>query len=247
MTPDIGVIGRGRFGTYFSAQLEQVGFRVVTADLADGPTAWRRDRAEACACPIVIYAVPIRALESVVLDTRDEIGANSVVLDVCSVKVMPCSWLEQHLPGVRKAGTHPLFGPQSAPVSCAGHRVALCALPTTPGAPPDADAAARVRTMLLQLGVNIIECAPAEHDRQVARSQFLTHFIGRGAMAAGIGRVALSTMSHDALMDIVDVVGRDSLALFEDMAVFNPMARTARAEFMDALRSIDARLGALDI
>jgi prephenate dehydrogenase len=249
MTPDIGLIGRGRFGTYFRGQLEAVGYQVAIADIIDDAPAWRRDVATVCAAPIVIYAVPIRALESAIVDTRTFIGPDAVVIDVSSVKVMPCQWLERHLPGVRKAGTHPLFGPQSAPPpgSCAGHRVALCPLPTHRGSPPDAEAAAVVRAMLLRLGVNIIECTPADHDRQVARSQFLTHFIGRGAMAAEIGRVALSTKTHDALMDIVDVVGRDSLALFEDMAVFNPEARVARAEFMSALQSIADRLIALEL
>jgi prephenate dehydrogenase len=246
MTPDIGLVGRGRFGTYLRAQLEAVGYQVAVADITDDPAAWQRDIATACAAPLVIYAVPIRALESALRDTRSLLNPDAVVIDVASVKVMPCQWLERHLPGVRKAGTHPLFGPQSAPVSCAGHRVALCALPTNPGQPLDGDAADVVRAMLRRLGVNIIEVSPADHDRQVARSQFLTHFIGRGAIAAGVGRLALSTKTHDALMDIVDVVGLDTNALFEDMAVFNPEAGVARAEFMDALRAIGDHLETIE-
>jgi prephenate dehydrogenase len=245
MTPDIGLVGRGRFGTYFRAQLEAVGYHVAVADITDDSTAWQRDIATACAAPLVIYAVPIRALDAALRDTRPLLNPDAVVIDVASVKVIPCQWLERHLPGIRKAGTHPLFGPQSAPVSCAGHRVALCPLPTVPDQPPDPTATLAVREMLTRLGVNIIEVSPADHDRQVARSQFLTHFIGRGAIAAGVGRLALSTKTHDALMDIVDVVGRDTDALFEDMAVFNPEARTARAEFMAALQSIADHLIAL--
>jgi prephenate dehydrogenase len=92
------------------------------------------------------------------------------------------------------------------------------------------------------LGLTIVRCTPAEHDAQVARSQFLTHFIGRGTVRARIGRVALSTKSHDDLMDIVDVVTHDSEELFEDMAALNPMVPAVRAAFLDALQAIDEQL-----
>jgi hypothetical protein len=43
-------------------------------------------------------------------------------------------------------------------------------------------------------------------------------------------------------MDIVDVVGHDSMELFEDMAAFNPMVPEVRANFLAALRAIDEPL-----
>jgi prephenate dehydrogenase len=156
--------------------------------------------------------------------------------------MMPCAFLEQLLPGKATVGTHPLFGPQSAPVSCAGQRAAVCAI--SPATPRGAAAAARAERLLGHLGITVIRCTPKEHDTQIARTQFLTHFIGRGAIRAGITRMPLSTRSHDALMDIVDVVGSDSMELFEDMAAFNPMVRTVRAEFLAALRDIDRQLTA---
>jgi len=155
---------------------------------------------------------------------------------------MPCSLLERLLPGKATVGTHPLFGPQSAPVSCAGQRAAVC--PISPTTPRGAAATTRAEQLLSHLGLTVVRCTPEEHDTQIARTQFLTHFIGRGAIGAGITRMPLSTRSHDALMDIVDVVGSDSMELFEDMAAFNPMVRTVRAEFLAALRDIDRQLTA---
>jgi prephenate dehydrogenase len=220
---DIGIIGAGRFGTYFAGQLGRVGYRVQFGDTL---------------APLVMYAVPIRALERALLDTRDALGPDSVVMDVCSVKMIPCELLRRHLPGRPVVGTHPLFGPDSAPASCAGQRAAMCAVPGGDRA------AACVEEVYQRLGLNIIRCTPAEHDAQVARSQFLTHFIGRGAVRAGIERLALSTRTHEALMDIIDVVGHDSMELFEDMAAFNPMVPAVRAEFLAALEAIDAQLTA---
>jgi prephenate dehydrogenase len=218
---DIGIIGAGRFGTYFAGQLQRVGYRVGLGD----PTA-----------SLVIFAVPIRSLEHALHQHRDAIGPDTIVADVCSVKMIPCDLLARSLPGRAVVGTHPLFGPDSAPVSCAGQRAAICALPGGDRA------VACVEEVYRRLGLNIVRCSPEEHDTQVARSQFLTHFIGRGALRAGIERLALSTRTHEALMDIVDVVGHDSMELFEDMAAFNPKVPEVRAQFLAALRSIDEQL-----
>jgi prephenate dehydrogenase len=238
---DIGIIGIGRFGSYFAGQLERVGHRVHRADALDAPSGRDRALAQACGSSTVIYAVPIRGLERAIVETRELLAPGALVLDVSSVKVIPCTLLERLLPGVATVGTHPLFGQQSAPVSCAGQRVAVCQIA---GAAGSAAAADRVERLFATLDLEIIRCTPAEHDAQVARTQFLTHFIGRGAIRAGVGRLPLSTKSHDALMDIVEVVGKDSIELFEDMAVFNPMVRGVRAEFLAALRAIDEQLSA---
>jgi prephenate dehydrogenase len=243
-SPDIGIIGAGRFGAYFADQLARVGYRVQSADTRHASAG--RDAARACASPLVIYAVPIRSLEQALLETRPLLSAEAVVMDVCSVKIVPCEILERVLPGRAIVGTHPLFGPQSAPDRCAGQRVAVCRLPAGAGqrgsSAPGEVAAAAAEQLFSRLGLTIVRCTPAEHDTQVARSQFLTHFIGRGAVRAGIGRVALSTKSHDDLMDIVDVVTHDSEELFEDMAALNPMVPAVRAAFLDALHAIDEQL-----
>lgn len=237
---DIGIVGTGRFGSYFATQLERAGYRVHRADARDEPASRQASMTRACGSPLVIFAVPIRELEHAITETRDLLAPDATVMDVSSVKIMPCALLERLLPGVPTVGTHPLFGRQSAPESCAGQRAAVCAIAA--GTPAGADAAARAAALFTSLGVTVVPCTPTEHDTQVARTQFLTHFIGRGAIRAGIDRLPLSTKSHDALMDIVDVVGSDSMELFEDMAAFNPMVRTVRAEFLAALHDIDRQL-----
>ncbi len=240
-TPDIGIIGSGRFGAYFAGQLERIGHRVHRYDPAIPDIASDATRVRVCGAPLVIYAVPIRDLDAALRDTGPLLAPPTIAMDVCSVKLIPCALLARHLPHVAAVGTHPVFGPHSAPVSCASQRLALCPFAGRPGV-ADAAAAIFVRELLSRLGVSIIECTPEEHDHQMARSQFITHFIGRGAARCGIERVTLSTKTHDALMDIVDIVTQDSWILFEDMAAFNPMVRAARAEFLAALEVIDAEL-----
>jgi prephenate dehydrogenase len=239
---EIGIIGTGRFGAYFARQLERIGCRVHGADARDAPHERARALQRACAAQAVIYAVPIRSLEQAVLETRELLAPGAVVMDVCSVKVVPCALLQRHLPTTAILGTHPLFGPDSAPESCAGQTVALCAIPAGPSAPASGVTADRVERLFRALGLRVVRCTPADHDQQIARSQFLTHLIGRATVRCGITRVPLSTKSHDALMDIVDVVCHDTLELFEDMAAFNPMARRVGTDFLAALHAIDEEL-----
>jgi prephenate dehydrogenase len=240
LSRDIGIVGTGRFGSYFATQLERAGYQVHRADVRDEPASRKAAIARACDSPIVIYAVPIRELERAIAETQPLLAPDATVMDVCSVKIMPCDLLQRLLPGRATVGTHPLFGPQSAPERCAGQRATVCAIAA--GTAAGDTAAARASDLFASLGVAVVRCTPTEHDTQIARTQFLTHFIGRGAIRAGIDRMPLSTKSHDALMDIVDVVGNDSIGLFEDMAAYNPMVRTVRAEFLAALHDIDRQL-----
>jgi prephenate dehydrogenase len=219
-----------------------VGYRVQTADARVNPGTYATDIVSVCRSPTVIYAVPIRSFEAVVMETRTLIEPGTVVMDVCSVKVMPCDTLARCFPAVPTVGTHPLFGRESAPAQCAGQRIAICAPPPIAGSRLSGLAVGRAQEMASALGLTAVVCTPDEHDAQVARSQFLTHFIGRGAERCGIARVALSTKAHDDLMDIIDVVCHDSTELFEDMAAFNPMAAQVRREFLTALAGIDREL-----
>jgi len=142
--------------------------------------------------------------------------------------------MEELLPKtVRIVGTHPLFGPQSAPDAIVGQRIAVC---------PVRGDHAKTAGYLVGLGLKVIECSPEEHDRQMAVSQALTHFIGRAVVQAGIERVELSTKTFDDLMSIVRVIAGNSNELFEDMQRLNPFAEEVRKRFMDGCKKLDGRL-----
>jgi prephenate dehydrogenase len=83
---------------------------------------------------------------------------------------------------------------------------------------------------------------PEEHDRQMAASQALTHFIGAGVRDMGVGRLQLSTRTFERLMDIIETIRKDSPALFEDMQMMNPFAQEMRRRFIEAATMLDKRL-----
>ena len=130
-------------------------------------------------------------------------------------------------------GTHPLFGPQSAPDSILGQRVAVCPVKG------DHD---KIVGFLSGLGLKVIQCTPEEHDRQMAVSQALCHFIGRAVVEAGISKVDLSTKTFDDLMNIVRVISGNSMELFQDMQQLNPFANEIRQKFIDACEKVDEDL-----
>src|ERR1700722_4282674 len=111
---DIGIVGTGRFGSYFATQLERAGYQVHRADARDESASRQASMTRACGASLVIYAVPIRELEHAIAATRDLLGRDATIMDVCSVKIVPCELLERLLPGRPTVGTHPLFGRQSA-------------------------------------------------------------------------------------------------------------------------------------
>ena len=157
---------------------------------------------------------------------------NALVLDVCSLKMLPCQWMADLLPkGVRIVGTHPLFGPQSAPDAIIGQKVVVCPIRGNPD---------KVAGFLSGLGLEVIQCSPDEHDRQMAVSQALTHFIGRSM--DGFERVQLTTKTFDRLMDIVQIINGNSQELFEDMQHLNPYAAEVRRRFIENCKKVDERL-----
>ncbi len=194
---------------------------------------------------LLILAVPIREFESCLKQLASIIpvvnNCELVVVDVCSVKEYPAQMVKRHLHNIKGyVGLHPLFGPQSAPVSCTNQRIAICQDYSN----PDFEEVAQlVHDLIIHpLGLNYIECTAEEHDREMAYTQVLDHYIGQSAASMKIERTAMSTTTHNKLMDIVEIVTGNSVELFEDMNKYNTHTPMARARLRQALFDVELRL-----
>ena len=228
----ITIVGAlGRLGAYLSDKAIRAGHSVTGID-RDTPAALTEPSLSQS--ELVVFAVPIRSLEAALADYGRFVRDGATVLDVCTVKMFPCHVLEKAFWGrdVDVVGTHPLFGPQSAPTINASHQVALCEVRG------DASAAG---LFFAGLGASVEVVTPDEHDRQQCQ-QFIDHFIGRTAIAAGISRVSLSTKTHERLMDIVDIVGKNSTDLYEDRYSYNPYAPSFLKNFTMEMVRMASRL-----
>ena len=238
----IGVIGFGRFGRLAARRLSaEAAVRVfdpaAAAEEIAAAGAEPADRAGTAGSDAVVFAVPISCLEQALREARPHLKPETLVLDVCSVKAEPIRWMLEILPPeVEILGTHPMFGPDSAAHSLARRKIVLC--PVRIGA----ERLDAVKARLSARGLVVIEAAPEEHDRQIAVSLGLTHFIGRALAEFGASEQPIDTEGYRRLLAILEVVTRDSWRLFEDMHRFNPHAAAARTGFTRALETVAAKL-----
>ena len=230
----ITIVGNGRFGNYLRTQI-QLHTGITPQMLLENcdPTAY-------AAADLTILCVPIREIESCLKNVIPNLRENSVLMDTCSVKEYPLELMEKTCKDLDRTdlkivGSHPLFGPQSAPTSCSGQRVSLC--PTEGNQIPPF-----IRDWWgTEMKTVVIQTSAQEHDRQMA-TQVLNHFIGRATAATEVERVPLSTRTHDLFMDIQDIVCGNSEELFEDMNRFNPQAKKIRERFLQEANAIHKTL-----
>ncbi|MBT8341220.1 MAG: prephenate dehydrogenase/arogenate dehydrogenase family protein [Desulfatitalea sp.] len=243
----IGLIGYGRFGRLTVRHLSGDFDVVVHTRSAD--KAGDIERAggrlvpleEACSQKFVIVCVPISAMQPTLSQIAPLLQPNALVADVCSVKSYPATWMREHLPeSVEILATHPMFGPDSAAETLKGHKIVLCAERIAPRH------YARIKQWLVARGLQLIETTPAEHDRKIAVSLSLTHFLGRTLAKFGATPLDIDTEGYKRLLNILEVVNNDTWQLFEDMHRYNPYAQEKRRAFMDAISAIHGHLEALE-
>lgn len=238
----IGIIGFSRFGQLLakilkphaevnvcnrsdkSAEAKELGVEWTTLD-------------QVCQCDWVIVSVAISATESMIQEIAPLLKKGSLVMDVCSVKVLPAQWLEKYISRDNEImATHPMFGPDSAANGTKDLQWVICPLRIS------VETLNQVKEVLNKLEVKIIETTPEEHDRQAAVSLSLVHFIGRGLEEFGIKPLEISTMGFERLLKVNETVTHDSFQLFLDMQKYNPFAKEARERFIESLKRVDNKI-----
>lgn len=239
----IGLIGYGRFGRltvkHLAADFEVVVHTRDGGKADDIAKAGGRlvDLETACRQKIVILCVPISAMQATLRQIAPLLVEGTTVVDVCSVKTYPTQWMHELLPGkVEILATHPMFGPDSAVNTLQGQKMVLCPERIDP------KRYLKIKAWLDDQGLCVIETSPDQHDRQIAVSLAMTHFIGRTLAEFGAFPLDIDTEGYKRLLHILEVVNNDTWQLFEDMNHFNPYAREKRTTLMQAMKKINALL-----
>lgn len=239
---NVGVIGFGRLGRLLVRHFAKDA-RLLVADprldrrLARKLGAVPVSFAEAAAQEVVVLCVPMAEFEGVVKRLRPFVRPGALVADTCSVKEHPERVMKRWLPRtVELLATHPNFGPDSAADSLKGRKLIL-----HPVRMERARYAAAKR-FLARKGLELIEMTPREHDRRMASSLVLTHFIGRALIASGAKTTGVDTEGYKRLLRILETVQNDSWRLFADMNRFNAGAAPMRRRFLKALKAVDAKV-----
>lgn len=191
--------------------------------------------AEAAGCDLVILAVPVAALSKVLADIRPHLTPGAMVIDVGSVKVLPVRLMQELLPPtVDCAGTHPLFGPQSARGGLRGRKIAVC--------PVRGDAGRMSAFLRRTLGLDVILTTPEAHDREAALVQGLTHLIARVLVRMEPWPARLTTASFDHLRAAAEMVRYDAATVYEAIERDNPFAAAVRERFFRLAAEAQAEL-----
>lgn len=223
----IGLIGLGAFGRLVAAHLSPhfpiFGYDPAVASGVKG-VEWR-PLAEVAACDAVILAMPTPQLGATVKAINPHLRAGALVLDVCSVKVVPARIMLAGLPDhVDIVGTHPMFGPQSARGGVKGLKIVVCPIRGRRARP----LAAYLRQTF---GLDAIIATPEAHDREAAMVQGLTHLIAKVLVEMEPLPRHMTTASFDLLLKAVEMVRHDAPEVFYAIERMNPYAPDVRRRF----------------
>jgi prephenate dehydrogenase len=238
----IGILGFGRFGKLMANYLAR-DFDVMVYNRSDNADDIMASGAKptslevVCRQKLLILSVPISVFHETLKTVAPLLAPDALVIDVCSVKEYPVRLMKDLLPEqVSILATHPMFGPDSAANALQGRKIVLCAERIN-------DSAYRkIKSYLISKGLMVLEVTPEAHDRQIAVSLALTHFIGRSLAEFGATPLDVDTEGYQRLLHVLGVVENDTWQLFEDMNTYNPYAAESRSVFMEAVQRIHQQL-----
>ena len=226
----VGIIGYGAFGKLLYTLVERfapsVQIRVFSPrEKPDGTKFFTL--AETAQADAVVLAVPIHAFEDVLKEVLPQMRKDAVVVDIATIKVHTAGILKRVAGNQPYIATHPMWGPESYEKRAGdvkGMRIILTAHSL------QEDIYQAFITFLKQCGFDVVEMTPEQHDKHLAETLFLTHFIGQIVAQGGFNRTEIDTVSFGYLMDAVESVKHDG-ELFKDVYTFNPYCKEVLERF----------------
>lgn len=242
----VAIVGFGRFGELLcdllapNHSLAVVESNTARRQLAKDKGYSLIDITDIGACDVVVFAVPISAIEEVVAQATQCVTADQLVMDICSVKVYPVRVMRQMLSHCQIIATHPMFGPDSASKGLEGLQVAICPIRAS-----DANVE-MVVSFWQKLGVEVLMTTPEAHDKDAAYSQAFTYSIAKLILGVDVTHVRLTTRSFNAIAEVARLSANDSPQLFHDMLYYNPYFASMKAKLTASMEDTRTVLQAIE-
>lgn len=235
-----GIIGYGRFGKLWAQALSPFGEVLVyeknTQSLPETTAVTMAPLAQVALADVIFLLVPISELERSCEQIKPLLHPQRIIVDCCSVKVYPVEVMRRIFAAEQPLlGTHPLFGPDSVKKSgsLADHKIVICPVNCTKSQQQ------QLENLFKQMGLHVYTTTPETHDKEMANSQGLVHFIGRGLEALDLQPQDIATPDFQALLNINTMVVNDTWRLFLDMHQYNPYTQQIRKKFVHQLVKLD--------
>ena len=178
----IGIIGYGQFGkliqTLCQHHFPETDIRIFSRRAqVDQVTFFSFE--ETCKTDIIFPCSPIPYLEQTIDNMQPHLGEKSIVRDVCSIKKHPINILKKH-PNTKYIATHPMFGPNSYKTNktLKGATIAVCDHNLDP------EAYQSMISIINTLQLNCITLSADDHDKKLAETLFISHFISQTIVEA---------------------------------------------------------------
>lgn len=231
MKKKVSIVGFGRFGQTLYRLLKD-DFHIATFNSKNKNI---KDIYEA---DFVFYCVPINQFEKVIKSHRRYFKKENLLIDVLSVKLYPKKIFEKYLKNtpVEALLTHPMFGPDSNKEGFDHLPIIIDQFRTS------------FKNYLFwknyfkKKKLTVIEMSAKEHDYLAARSQGLTHFVGRLLEIFQFKETPIDSLGAKKLHQVMEQTTNDTWELFYDLQHYNPYTKTMRIRLGQAFDWLFNRL-----
>jgi prephenate dehydrogenase len=227
----IGIYGLGGFGTFWAKELIKAGYEVIATSRSpkeiDGLTIVGYETF--CnESDIIFICSSISSFDAVIENMDKHIDEKTIIADTCSVKLHPLEVMQKYLSAGQFVATHPMFGPQSGANGIAGLPIVLDALGND-------DNKKVFEDMFNAMELKIVPMTCDEHDRQVAFSQALVHFLGRSLGKMKLPEIDIATYGYNNLLVLIQYIENNSIELFHNLQTYNPYASEMREKLLETI------------
>lgn len=243
----VAIIGYGRFGKTLHRLIKNDFDVVIYSRAASSPkpktdnttadlkTVYRADT--------IFYCVPIHLFEEVIKEHRPYIKPTHTLIDVLSVKLHPKHIFEKYITSIHTQTqrpqiilTHPLFGPDSSGDGFDDLPIVMDQCMS------DKETYSFWKKYFIHKKLRVIEMPSDRHDRLAAKSQGLTHFIGRLLQEIDFKQTSIDTLGAHKLYDVMEQTCHDSWDLFHDLQQYNPYTRQMRLDVGESFNKLYNKL-----
>ncbi|KAG4976030.1 hypothetical protein JHK86_035504 [Glycine max] len=223
----IGIIGFGKFGQFLARTLVRQGHTVLAHSRSDythvalelGVTFFENPHDLCDERPeVILLCCSILSARHVLLTLPlQRLEPGTLFVDVLSVKEFPKKLLLDVLPSnLDILCSHPMFGPDSASCGWSGRRFMFDKV--------------RIRNeercnMFLDVfkreRCEMVEMSCEDHDKLSAKTQFITHTIGRVLGMLDLEKTRIYTKGYESLLNLKENTAKDSFDLYYGLFILN--------------------------
>lgn len=216
----VGLYGFGPFGKFLYKYLKQYNFDLIISDIEeiDNSDYVKENDFFNSTFDIIIFCNSINSFEEVIKKINPSFFKDKLIIDVLSVKEYPYEIYQKYNITENILLTHPMFGPNSVKDNQLWENKKFVYYPINIKVH---DTYIAFMKFLSYTKCELLLMKPTEHDKYVAESQFITHFIVKTLKELNLTDTPINTLNYDILLTMIKNIGNDSFELFQGMILKN--------------------------